>query len=1112
MTKEYVNLHNHTVYSLLDGYSKLEEYCDRAKKLGQLGVCQTDHGNIFGSLNMYEAATAAGLKPFLGEEFYQARKSRFDQDPEERASSRGSEWEQKGPYHAGLIAYNNQGFHNLIKISSRAFTEGYYVKPRIDHELIAAHNDGLVMLSGCLSGELSQAILRGDDKFALETAAKMQAIMGKENYFIEVMRHGIEEEEIVLPKLIEIANMIGAPIVATCDSHYTEKAHADQHDTMICVNTASLKSQEDRFKFSSDNFYLKSYNEMAQLFPAEYLDNTLLIYEKHDLKLDFTGTHFPIFPVPDGTPAEEYLERKLHEGLIKRFGIDWKADKEIYERILYEMDVIKSMGFANYFLVVADIINWAKDNDILIGFGRGSVAGCLVAYAVGITEVNPLEHGLIFERFLVPGRLSMPDVDIDIDDRYREEVIEYTRHKYGYDHTAQIVTFGTMRAKKAVRDAARVLGKEYILGDQIAKAMPPALFGVPKDLNECMQSQEFNQLYNTNPEAKEVIDAAFKLEGLIRDTGIHAAGLVIADKPITDYIPVMQYGPDKPVVTQWEMSRIDQLGLLKIDFLGLRNLSIVDICVKNIKERRGLDINLYDIPKNLDEKTFDALSDGDNVSGFQIESAGIKDLLFGVKPRNLNDIAAILALYRPGPMGSNVHNEFINRKNKKKSVAYLHSSLKPYIENTYGLLLYQEQLLALAQGAAGFSIGDADSLRKAVGKKKMAEMKKWREAFVKGCIKTSGMSKSIADKLFSEIEHHASYSFSINHAISYALLTYATIYLKTNYPTEYMAAALSTVQEKIDRLQLYLNETKKMGITVLPPSVNKSDSQFRILSENEIAYGLSGIAGIGEAAIKGIVDNRPEHGFESIPDMLRSTNLSHLDKKSFEFLADAGALDELINDGEQIYMTRPDKMKVLLKESKRLGIYLTSHPFSEVEDLIEGKTTHTLNECYDLPAATKIRTAGIVIAIEKKMTKKGRKMFFVKIQDLDMDVQVVIPSYIADDLPDPPFGLGDILILSGRIDRYMQEDNTSFQISMAEKDYIRIPVDDIPNTRPIFLKTKNNLSLDRIQKICDIIKIHAGESDVYLEFIDDEQHQINIKFNDNADPSIIDHLKLLLEV
>ena len=1110
MSGNYANFHNHTIYSLLDGMSRVEQYCERAKEMGQLGVAITDHGNLFGALDFYDAAVAAGVKPFIGQEFYQARKSRFDKDGEERASGSANEWGQRGPYHCGIVAYNNVGYHNLIKLSSRAFTEGYFVKPRIDHALLEEHHEGLVMLSGCLSGEVQQALLRDDFQFALDTASKMQSIFGRENYFIEVMNHGIEEEKKVYPKLLEIAKAIGAPIIATNDSHYTHKSDAHAHDIMLCLNTGSRIDTPERFRFTGDEFYLKSYDEMTSLFPSEFIDNTMLIVDKHDLKLEFGEYHFPHFPLPDGFTADSYFEHQVFEGAKRRFGDGYRSDKAIMDRLEYEISVIIQMGFPNYFLVVADIVNWAKDNGILVGLGRGSAAGSLVSYCMRITEVNPLDYNLPFERFLVPGRKSMPDIDLDIDDRFRQDVIEYTRQKYGYDHTANIATFSRIGAKKAVRDAARVLGYDFDIGDKIAKVMPPPVFGISKSLDECMETEEFARLYESDEDVKKVVDTAFGLEGLIRETGIHAAGLVVADKPITEYIPVMQKGEGAPVVTQYDMRRVEENGLLKIDFLGLRNLSIVDMCLKNMKERHNIDLNVYDIPQMLDEKTFESLAKGENVGVFQVESSGIKELLVGLKPSELEDLVAILALYRPGPMGSNVHNEFVDRKHKRKPVRFLHPSLKDSLSNTFGLLLYQEQLLSIARNVAGFDVGEADDLRKVVGKKQTEKMPKFRAKFIDGCVKTVGMDRSTADQLFREIEHHASYSFSSCHSVPYALLSYITAYLRVNYPVEYMAAALSTVQDNEERLRLYLEGSKSLGLSVLAPSINYSEYNFAVKSDTEIVYGFSGISGIGGVLANKMVDTRGEEKYKSIYDFMRRVDVDILNKKIVEHFTSSGCFDEILSDDIEIGpLTKSEKMEVLRQEAKELGIFITDHPLNDIYDLIADKTSHTISVLDDSTIGNTVKLSGVVVSFDKKMTKRGKKMYKMKLEDLTGSIYVDIFPARAEFMEDDEIKVGDIIILEGKPTRLSDDENST--ISIRFSSYEKLDVGDSYGTKPIFLQFNSKPHAEQVKKIHDIISYNDGLSSVFITFVD-QGSLVRMKFTKTTNVEIEPLLKKIAEV
>lgn len=1109
--KTYVNFHAHSYGSLLDGASRPSEYAQRALDLKMPAIAFTDHGNVHTLLDAYESAKQLGLKYFPGEEFYQARKTRFDVDPEERAGPATDEWQQRGPYHMGIIAYDNVGYHNLIKLSSRAFLEGYYVKPRIDHQLLSEHSEGLVGLSGCLSGEIQQALLRDDFKFALDTAAEMQQIFGKDNYFIELQNHGIEEELKNHASLIEIASKISAPIIVTCDSHYTHKEDAHHHDLLLCISTGSRVNTENRFKFSGDHFYLKTYEEMAALFPEEYLDNSLMIVEKHNLDLQFNDYHFPQFDIPAGKTTDQYFDEMVYMGAEMRFGFDWKNNTQVWDRVSYEMGVIKQMGFSNYFLVVADIVNWCKRKGIMMGAGRGSAAGSLVSYCLKITEVDPLKYDLPFERFLVPGRKTMPDIDIDIDDRYREDAITYTRQKYGYDHTAQIITFGELGAKKAVRDVARVLDFPFDVGDKISKAMPPSLFGVTKTLDECLESKEFRDLYDSDKDVKSIVDVAKKLEGIWRDTSIHAAGLIVADKPITEYIPVMQKGEGAPIVSQWDMQKVEQCGLLKIDFLGLRNLSIIDMCLKNVKESKGIEIkDPYSLVENLDEETFSTLGRGENLGVFQVESEGIKELLIGMKPSSLNDISAILALYRPGPMGSNVHNEYVERKHARRPVSTLDPSLDELLSDTFGLLLYQEQLLKIATNIAGFTIGEADDLRKAVGKKIKEKMLALRVKFVEGCIQTGFLNKQKADKLFSEIEHHASYSFSKNHAVSYGFTTYVTAYLKTHYPIEYMAAALSTVQDNKDRLRLYLNECRRLGISVIPPSVNYSEFLFKVKNDNEIIYGFSAIKGVGDVIANQMINSRTTE-FSSLFDFLRTVDNSILNKKIIEHFTAAGCFDDLLlmTDIDCGDLSRSNKLEVLNAEVEELGVYLTDHPFSEVSDLVLDKASHQIKDLGDREIGQVLKIGGLIVEVEKIITRAGKRMFKLQLEDLDGSISVNVYPGLAAKLPDIPFEKGDIMIAEGRLERKGDDENSTMTISLLT--FEKIDTSGLVGGRPIFLKTNKALTYAQLSKMDDIISNTRGNSPVYVEYSESGK-RITLRFQSLTSKSVESSLQLLLGV
>lgn len=1113
MTKSYLNVHAHSTSSLLDGMSQYDEYANRAKELGMEGMCFTEHGNLHGLLDAYDAAQKAGLKYFPGIEAYQARKTRFDRDTEEQAGKESAEWAQRGPYHLGLIAYNNVGYHNLIKLSSRAFLEGFYVKPRVDHDLIAEHSEGIIALSGCLSGEVQQALLRDDFDFAVKAAARMRDIVGKENYFIEVQNHHIEEELRNYPKLLEIAKILDTPIVATCDCHYTCQDHHVAHDLLLCVNTGSRIDTPNRFKFSGPHFHLKSYDEMAQLFPEEYLKNTLMILDRHDFNLSFGENHIPNFAVPNTQTVDEYFTSWVYRGAEERFGSNWRQNKEIVERIDYEVGVITEMQFPNYFLIVADIVDFARQNNIMSGPGRGSAAGSLVSYCMKITEVNPLKYGLPFERFLIPGRKSLPDIDLDFDDRYRDVIIQYTRNKYGFDHTAQIGTVSEIGAKTAVKDVARVLNHPYSVGDDITKAMPPSLFGKTKSLDECLQSEEFLKVYENDPVVKEIVDIAKVFEGQWRQTGVHPAGLVIADKPLIEYIPLLQKGDGKPIITQWDMQKVDRLGLLKIDFLGLRNISMEVMAMDNIKKTKGITFeDPYLLIEEEDKDLYEALGNGDNIGVFQLESNGLLNLMVGMKPSNIEDIAALLALYRPGPMGSNFHNEYVERKHGRKSVRYLHPSLKPYLEGTYGLLIYQEQVLSIARFIAGFSVPDSDGLRKAMGKKIPEEMKKWHSQFVEGCITTSQIPRNIAEQLFTEIAHHADYSFSKNHAVAYAFTSYLTAYFKSKYPTEFLAAAMSSLggdSTNKDRLRLYLSECRKKGIKVFPPSMQKRNALFEVIKDDEIRYGFESVKGFGKKSVE--LMGEDDKDYSNLFQFLRESDNTYLDRGIVSSLVDAGCFDDFLShlSIERDGLNRKEKIDTLYREANTLGIFLSDHPYNNIQDLVAGKTTHTLSQLNDMPAQEKVRVAGIIVSIEKKITRAGKKMYNLYIEDADSEIEIVVMPQIAAKLEEEPFAVGDVLVVTGKTKREGDDENATIGLILFEFD--KIDYSMVVGGTPIFISTKNHLSFSQLERINDIIEKNKGNCPVFLSFID-KNHQVQMRFTSLTTKEVEPTLKLLVEV
>ena len=1104
--KNWTNLHNHTVFSMLDGHGDIEKYLERAKSLGMRGLATTDHGNIHSWLDFYDAGKAVGVKPILGSEFYQARKTRFDRDEEERSGPAKNEWEQRGPYHITILAKNIEGYRNIIKISSKSFLQGYYVKPRVDHDLIAEHSEGIIVLSGCLNGEVSQALLRDDFTFALNAAKKMQDIVGRENYFIEIQDHGLSEQKKITNQLIEIASTIGAKIVPTGDCHYVHQHDARAHDVMLCVATNATVDTPNRFSFSGDEFYLQSYDDMNRKFSDEWLTNTMQICDMVDLDLSFGNIYFPNFPIPTEESSIEYFERLAWEGLKKRYGDPLPS--EIISRAEHEIRVVKEMGFPEYFLVVSDLVNWAKNNDIRVGWGRGSAAGSVLSYAFNITNLDPIKFGLMFERFLVEGRKSMPDIDLDFDDRYRDEVINYAREKYGHDHVAHICTFNRTGARQSIRDAARALGYDFATGDSVAKLVPPPVLGISKNLKECMEVEEFNLLYNKNEDSRKIVDTAFGLEGLVRQTGIHAAGVVISRDALTEYLPVMQKGVDNPVVTQWDMGRVEQCGLLKIDFLGLRNLGIIDQCIKLIDRHHDIQVDVETIPLN-DEKTFDELCKGNSMGVFQLESSSMKEMMIALQPRTIEEIMALISLHRPGPMGSGMDKQYIDRKHGRSSVKYDHPRLEKVLSSSLGIMLYQEDVLAVSRELAGFSSAEADDLRKVIGKKLMDKIANMRQKFVDGCRSHSEIDEKLSNKIFSDIEYFGGYGFNRAHAASYAMISYITAYLKANYTTEYMAALMSSVVGNKDKQSLYLADCRKLGIKVLPPSINKSGIDFEVVGSNEIVFGLSAINGIGNSIAEAIVGCRDTlKPYKNLNDFFRRSDPIIFKKSTLEHLASAGAFDELV---EEVY-SEPNRLlelQILEKEKEELGIYVTSHPVMGMWDILSKKVTCEIIDLINYNVGNSIKIGGIITSVKKIITKKGQKMFKVIIEDISSDIEVIIFPNAAKNIDDDYLNKGDIIVLTGTLQKEGDEENPIPKIYYSSCEKIDSHL--ITSGKPIIIQVNTDISNLTLSKIYDIINSSKGDRPVLFEVCTEKHkfiYQYNVKASSKIEKAIRDIVEL----
>ena len=909
----FTHLHLHTEFSMLDGAARVKEVVAAAAADGQPAIGITDHGNMYGVLDFYKECRAHDIVPVIGTEAYMAGESRHER-PVRRGridDTGGDSGEgEKLYYHLTLLAETTPGYKNLLKLSSAAYLEGYYYKPRLDWELLERYHEGVIATTGCLGGVVLQALLRGDQEEATRLAARLQDIFGRDHLFVEIQDHGLAEQHKTNPQLIEIAHRIKAPLLATNDSHYTHREDSVAHDALLCVQTGSTMDDPKRFKFDGDEHYLKSAAEMRTLFRdfPEACDNTLWIAERAHVEIEFGKPKLPEFPLPEGfSTASEYLRWLTYEGARRRYGASLPA--VVTERLDYELGVIESMGFSDYFLVVWDLIRFAKDRRIRVGPGRGSAAGCCVAYCLQIVDLDPIKYDLLFERFLNPGRKQMPDIDMDFDDRYRGEMIKYAAERYGWDHVAQIVTFSTIKARAAVRDAARVLGYPYAVGDRVAKAMPPLVMGRDTPLYACLDphpkfedgykmAAELREMYTADPDVKKVVDVARGLEGLRRQDGIHAAAVVITHEPLTEYLPIQRKPEagkpveEAPIVTQYEMHGVEELGLLKMDFLGLRNLSVIEQALDLIEESTGSRPDIDNVPLD-DAKTFEMLRRGDSIGVFQLEGGPMRTLMRSLAPTTFDDVAALVALYRPGPMAANMHNDYADRKNARKPITYLHPDLEGLLADTQGLMIYQESVMRVAQKFAGYSLEEADNLRKACGKKIRALIAAEREKFVAGCSAT-GYGDAIGTALFDVIEPFADYAFNKSHSYGYGLVSYQTAWLKANYPVQYLAALLTSVKDDKDKTAVYLAECRALGVQVLVPDVNLSKSDFSTTPDGTIPFGLSAIRNVGEGLVAHIVAEREQGGpFVDFYDFCERVDPQVLNKRTVESLIKAGAFDSL---------------------------------------------------------------------------------------------------------------------------------------------------------------------------------------------------------------------------
>ena len=1135
----FAHLHVHTEFSMLDGAARVKDLVQAVAADNQPAVAITDHGVLYGVVDFTKAALATGVKPIVGIEAYVTPGSRFDRPPR-RDDIR---------YHMTLLAMNDTGYKNLMKLASRAYLEGFYYKPRMDVELLSQYHEGIVALSGCLGGHVPQMLApdasseegnqgqERDYEGAVAAAAMYQDIFGRDNWFIEIQDHGIPAQKKVLGDLRQIAADINAPLIAANDSHYTYAHEAESHDVLLCIQTGANQADEDRFKFHGTEFYIKSAAEMNALFPEDQFpgacSNTLLVAERVDHEIEFGQILLPQFPVPEGHTEKSYLAELVLDGARRRYGDPLPSDAT--ERIEYELRVIEDMGFSAYFLIVWDLIRYANEHKIRTGPGRGSAAGSIVAYCLGITKLDPLEYGLIFERFLNPGRKEMPDIDMDFDERYRGDMIRYCSELYGSDHVAQIITFSTIKGRQAIRDAARVLGQPYGLGDRASKLMPQAILGKDPTLAQCVEppgpdsssaekewyqgAHGLRELVNEDPNVKLVVDTARGLEGLRRQDSIHAAAVVIAPTPLTEIVPLQQKGEGAEIVTQYEMHGVEALGLLKMDFLGLRNLATIERSLELIEATTGSRPDIDEIPLD-DPKVFEMLRAGDSMGVFQFEGGPMRALMRNLQPDKFEHLTALNALYRPGPLGAGMHTEYADRKNGRSEVSYPHPDLEEILADTYGIMVFQEQVMQTAQKVAGFTMAEADRLRKAMGKKIASVMAAEEEKFIAGSV-ANGTAADHAKELFGFIEHFAGYGFNKSHSAAYALVAYQTAWLKAHYPAEYMAALLTAVKRDKDRTALYLHECRQMGIRVLVPDVNRSDVDFSAV-DGDITFGMSAVRNVGEAVVQLIINEREKGGeFTSFGDFINRVDLSVLNKRTIDSLIKAGGFDSLghsrrglyetyldildttitrrraeemgqyslfgggDDEIEQVEIAMPDhkwgKKVQLAFEKEMLGLYVSDHPLFGIEKALQTMCTCTMPGLWERADKDKVSIGGVVGSITRRYTKGGDPMLFFVLEDLQGSCEVVAFSKAGAEFG-PLIREDAILVVTGRVDhrgddvKFIAQQVREPELTAEAMVRLRVPA--------------SRLSKNMVDRLRGALQNHPGGAAVYLHMTSENGEKV----------------------
>jgi len=1156
----FAHLHVHTEYSMLDGASRVDALMRHVAQQGMPAIAITDHGVMFGAIDFYRAGQQHGVKPILGSEIYMAPGSRY---------TKGNRRAGDEPYyHLTVLAESQQGYRNLMKLVSRAYLEGYWYKPRADKELLKELSDGLICLSGCLGAEVNQLLLAGRPQQALEAAAWYRDVFGPDRYFIELQDHGIPEQHATNGELIRIAGELGVGLVVTNDSHYTDQADSEAHDVLLCIQTGSQKTDENRLRFKGDQFYVKPAPQMHALFPEhpETWRNTLEIAERCEVEIRFGEHQLPRFDCPDGLTETAYLRQKVHEGARRRYGDP--IPESVQDRLDYELRVIEQMGFPAYFLIVADLCDYARSVDIRVGPGRGSAAGCCVAYCTGITDLDPIEHGLIFERFLNPERVSMPDIDMDFDERRRGEMIRYATERYGDDRVAQIVTFSTIKAKQAIKDSARVLGYPYGFGDRLAKMMPPPVLGKDFPLAKAREmSSELRAAWANEPDAAKVLETAISLEGLRRQHSIHAAGVVIGAGPIVEHAPVLRLEADGEIVTQYDGGMVEAIGLLKMDFLGLRNLTVITDALHHIERTTGQTIVIEDLALD-DAATYAMIAAGETDGVFQFESPGYKALCRQLKPDRFEDITALGALYRPGPMSAGLHTEYAKRKHGLSPVVFAHEDLSEILGTTYGILCYQEQVLQIAQMIAGFSLGQADLLRRAIGKKKQSEMEAQKAAFLAGTVE-QGYQAKLGSDLWNLIEGFADYAFNKSHSAAYGLVTYQTAWLKTHHPVEYMAALLTSVKNHKDKLPAALHSCRVMGVTVLPPDINESALDFTPMTRSdptatptthpEIRFGLSAVRNVGENVVESIITARREQGaFTDFADFAAKVDAVCLNRRTVESLIKAGAFESLStpdrphprkglgmvfetmcdqalvtkraeskgqfslfgggsSDGPGAELVEPvavppieyDKREKLAAEREMLGLYVSDHPLLGLERLLGDLSTGSISSILERAGSEfspQITVAGILTGVARKFTRKGEPYLTGTVEDLQGSIEVMF-------FPTTYAAAGELLVedailcVTGRLD--------TGEVPKLIAASVTAPDVSEATGAPIVLSlAPPQVTPAAVEQLKDVLREHPGVVGVHLRLTGAAGRALTLRLDDEfcvtRDPGLYAQLKTLL--